>query len=164
MSVIQNDTIYMTSFNSNEVYLYKYNFMTGDSEMLSNDDKQIKRIEKLFRYKDGFLTLCTELETFKPILKYYDKEFNLAHTKYININSKHNNVSVYNDGRYFFLHDNKLYGTMRVDGRHIYEIVVIDVDSSDLLYQAEHKHKKGRIIMTDIRFQFLENDKLIYMN
>jgi len=132
--------------------------------MLSNDDKQIEQIEKLFRYNDGFLALCTESETFKPILKYYDNEFKLRDTKYININSKNNNVSAYNDGRYFFLHDNKLYGTMRVDGRHIYEIVVVDVDSADLLYQAEHKHKKGRVIMTDIRFQFPEKDRLIYMN
>lgn len=164
LAFIQNDNIYMTFFHSSKVYFYKYNLITGDSKMSSNDDKQIQQIEKLFQYNDGFLTLCTEVETFKPILKYYDNDFNLVDTKYININSKHNNVSAYGEGRYFFLHDNKLYGSMSVDGRHIFEIVVIDADSAELLYQAEHRHKKGRIIMTDMRFLIPQNGKLVYMN
>lgn len=163
-SFIQNDTIYIMSYDSNMVWFYKYNFKTGASETFSNVDKQIIQIEKLFPYNDGFIALCTESETFKPVFKYYDNKFNLLDSKYINIKSKHNNVTAYGEGRYFYLYDNKLYGKMGVDGKHIDEIVVIDVDSADLLYQAELDHKRKNIIMTDIRFQTFENEKLININ
>jgi len=164
LAVVQNDTVYQTLLESNTVWFYKHNFSTDESETYSVADDQIVEIEKLFSFKDGFIMLCTEVNTFKPVLKYYDSDFKLVKQEYIKIESKHNSVSAYNDGRYFFMYDSKLYGKMHVDGKHIYEIVVVDADSADLLYQAEHSHKKGRIIMTDMRFQFLKNEKMIFMN
>jgi len=164
LAVVQNGMIYQALLESNNVWFYKYKFNTDDFETFSIVDDQIVEIEKLLSFKDGFIMLCTEVDTFKPVLKYYDSDFTLVNQEYIKIESKHNNVTAHNDGRYFFMHDSKLYGKMHVDGKYIYEIVIVDADSADLLYQAEHSHKKGRIIMTDMRFQFLQNDKMIFMN
>lgn len=163
-TIIKNGTIYTVSLDSDMTLFYKYNFDTGGSEVSSSVDNQIERIEKLFPYKEGFVALCTEIGTFKPLLKYYDNEFNLVDSKYIDIKSEHNDVTAYYEGHYFCLYDNKLYGKMGVDGRHIDEIVVIDVDSADLLYQAELDHKVKNIIMTDLRFHTLQNEKLININ
>ena len=92
--------------------------------------------------ENGYMALCNERIHFRPLLKSYDKDFNLIRTEFIDISSEKGNVTAGYLGSYFSLYEDRLYGLMQVDGRHIYEIVVIDANTGKVLDQNEIINEK----------------------
>ncbi len=146
--VFISDNIYVkgtSDFESNEnrseeyagVFL-KYDFGTNTASTIF----EVDMIEKVFQTENGYMALCNEKNTFRPLLKYYDKDFNLIRTELIDISSEKGNITAGYCGSYFSLYEDRLYGLMQVDGQHIYEIVVIDANTAKVLYQNEIINKK----------------------
>lgn len=118
-----------------------YNFGTGD--VLEKKEKDY--INKVFPYKDGFIALCSKNGTWDPCIKYFDEKFELIDEKDIDINSEDGNVVIGFLVHRGYLIENKIYTIMMVDGSYTREIVVVDADTADVLYQVEvsFKDRKG---------------------
>ncbi|WMJ77467.1 MULTISPECIES: hypothetical protein [unclassified Sedimentibacter] len=160
-NLIDNNMFYGAYIKDNIMNINQYNANTDESKALSIQVDNIVRLEKLAKLGDTIVALCTEDETYKPILLYFDTDFNVRDIKRITASSEYNYVSYY-EGRSFKQYGDKLYGTFGVDGKRINELVIIDIPTGELLFQAEifHKKKKGRYL-ANITFIKEANDKLI---
>ncbi|WDV47445.1 hypothetical protein PV797_07140 [Clostridiaceae bacterium M8S5] len=139
----------------------KFNLKNNDAETIFQKD----RVEKIFVNKDVYVVLSSEKNTYKPMLNYYDKDFKLLGSKKIKIESKEGTVTASRLGRFFSLYKDKLYGVMSIDGKHVEEIVVIDVNTAEVLYQMEIQNKlvsKGYSLL-EARFYLKQNSKLIQL-
>jgi len=149
--------------NENEGVFLRYNFKTKSAETFFETDY----IEKIFQLDDGYLVLVCEKDTYKTCLKYYDNNFKLLKSQYIEIKSEYGNVSNYFCGSFFSLYDGKLYGVMKVDEKKINEIVVIDIQTAKVVYQLEVINRiasKEGFGLMDAAFHLRKNGKLIDLN
>lgn len=138
----------------------RYNFRTKLAETYFETDY----IEKIFPLDDGYMVLACEKDTYKPCLKYYDKNFKLLESKYIEIESEHGRVSNFFCGSFFSMYDGKLYGVMGVDGKKINEIVIIDIQTAKVVYQLEVINEiasKAGVGLMDAAFHLRKNGKLV---
>ncbi|WP_432664473.1 hypothetical protein R9X47_28600 [Wukongibacter baidiensis] len=160
--LIDNNMIYRAYIKDNIMHVNQYDINTDEAKKLSISVEHITSLEKLAKLGDTIVALCTEEKTYKPILLYFDTDFNIKDRKKISVNSEYDYVSSYSEGRSFKQHGDKLYGTFGVNGKHISELVIIDIPTGELLFQAEifHKKKKGRSL-ANITFIKEENGKLI---
>ncbi|GKX29099.1 hypothetical protein SH1V18_15790 [Vallitalea longa] len=163
--VFIKDNICVLSINSssskskgNKGLLIKYDL---DRETLLTVDEK-DRINQIFPYKNGFVATCSQNDTWDPIVKYYDSEFNLTMEKKLNIDSQFGHVTFPYYGNLVYIFNDKIYTCMEVDGSHIEEIVIIDIESSEILYQLEisYKDRQG-FILSGPSFYKLNNGKLI---
>ncbi len=160
--LIDNNMVYGAYIKDNIMYLNQYNINTDDSKLLSISVDNIIKIEKLAKLGDTIIALCTEGESYQPILLYFDADFNIKDRKKISVSSEYDFVSSYCEGRMIKQYEDKLYGVFGVNGKRINELVIIDISTGKLLFQAEiyHKKKNGRYL-ENITFIKETNNKLI---
>ncbi|TKI53262.1 hypothetical protein FC756_25165, partial [Lysinibacillus mangiferihumi] len=115
--------------NNNGVFLV-YDFNTKKAETIFIDHG----IYKVFPYNDEFIVLSSD-ENNNTYLKSYDQAFNLIESKKIDIKSEQG--SMYVRKNLWQVNDDKLYGTMSIDGLNIDYLVVIDINNAEVLYQME---------------------------
>lgn len=148
--------------NSSEEYegvFLKYDFIKNTAMTIFEKDM----IEKVFRTENGYMAICNEKDTFHPLLKYYDEDFNLLRTELIDISSEKGNITAFLCGSYFSLYEDKLYGVMKVDGQYINEVVVIEANTAEVLYQNEiiNKKKAEGYYLCNAAFHIIKDGKYI---
>lgn len=139
-------------YMANKENFIEYDYKTNKYKVYINNDKSIYEINKFTAYNDGFIMICTENKTYKMMIKYYDDKFNLISTKYPQFNNEAGRIYIRSNEKRFSIINNKLFGIMQVDGKKIDEIVVLDLETAELLYQLEIKHKGNGVLMTDYIF------------
>lgn len=140
---------------------YMYNIETDESRIIPEKD----RIAGIFPYKDIYIVMCSKRDSFEPFIKYYDKNFKLINEKPINISSEYGNVIFEGYGDSFCLYNNKIYAFMSVASKNVKEIVTIDVDTAEIIYQMEitKYREKGFHLAREGFFKFY-NDGLVDLN
>jgi hypothetical protein len=142
--------------NKKNGVILRYDLNTKKADTIFTDDK----IYKVFPYNNGYIVLCRD-ETYNIYLKYYNQDLNLLKSTKIDIKSKHGDVYV---RKYLWqIHNGKLYGTMAINGKLIDFLVIIDIESSEVVYllELQNKHSKSGYALMDVRYYVDRNGKLI---
>ena len=145
-----------SSFNegsSGKGVFLRYNLLTKTADTVFTNHT----IHKVFPYKNEYLVLCDEKNSYKPCIKYYDKNLRLIKSEVINIDSQYGNAIIGARDYFFYLNNDKLHGVLSIDGKaNIDYLAVVDVDNSDVLYLAELKNKDSEYVTLCVRIVVVE--------
>ncbi|MDT3424991.1 hypothetical protein J2Z22_000504 [Paenibacillus forsythiae] len=163
---VKNDTLLLATSSFNNVFagqgiVLRYNFTTKTAETKLLDHT----IHKVLPYKDHYLVLSDEKDSFKPVIKYYDQDFNLLRTSKIEIHSQYGEPVIGARDYFYSLIDDKLYGSLSVDGiSNINYLIVMNAEDAQILYLAEVSNKTRGFILQDARFHQNLKGKYVDLN
>ncbi|WP_342562472.1 hypothetical protein NST84_23150 [Paenibacillus sp. FSL R7-0345] len=151
---VNNDELLIDSSSFDEVFdgrgvILRYNLATN----ISQTDFVEHTIHKVIPYKDQYLVVADEKDSFKPVIKYYDQNFKLIKTAEISVDSEYGDPVIGARDYFFSLKNDRLYGTLSVDGiSNINYLVVLDAENAEILYLAEISFQKRGYLLQDARF------------
>lgn len=163
---IYNNTLTLATSNYDDIFngkgvILKFDLLSESADTIFVD----YTINKTFPYNQGYLVLCNETGSFTPCIKFYDKEFKLIKSNIIEYTPNDGNIVIGARDYFYYLKDDKLYGSFSIDGvGNIDYLVVIDISNSEIVYLTEIVNQNIGYVLQDVKFHQKEKDLLIDLN